>query len=80
MLSSPKISEALSSLKRIVEMQGQKRGEDTKRGQLPSQKSRQGARCDIRSQEMPPLQFVLTVLGQVKGMSYLLIGDREAPS
>lgn len=78
MLSSPKISEALSSLKQIVEMQSQKRGNDTKRAQLPSQSSRQGARCDIRNLEMPPLQFVLTVLGQVKGMKYLLVGECEA--
>ena len=65
---SPKISEALSSLKQIVEMQDKWRGKDTRRGQFPSQSDRQGARCDIRDLEMPPLPVVLNVLKIIKGM------------
>jgi hypothetical protein len=68
LLSSPKISEALSSLKQIVEMQNKRRGNDTRRGQFPSQSNRQGTRCDIRDLEMPPLPVVLNVLGKVKSM------------
>jgi hypothetical protein len=87
LLSSPKISEALSSLKRIVEMQNKRRGNDTRRGQFPSQSNRQGTRCDIRDLEMPPLPVVLNVLGKVKGMvprnptfSKLLVSPRSAES
>lgn len=64
MLSSPKISEALSSLKQIVEMQSKQRDGGTQRGQLSS---RLGARCDIRDLEMPPLPIVLSVLKKAKG-------------
>lgn len=67
-LSSPKISEALSSLKQIVEMQNKRRGNDTQRGQFSSQSNRQGAHRDVRDLEMPPLQVVLTLLGRIKGM------------
>ncbi|KAJ5461438.1 uncharacterized protein N7458_002990 [Penicillium daleae] len=63
MFSSPKISEALSSLKQIVEMQSKQRDAGTQRGQLSS---RLGARCDIRELEMPPLPVVLTVLKRAK--------------
>ncbi|KAJ5134540.1 transcriptional regulator family: Fungal Specific TF [Penicillium atrosanguineum] len=66
LFSSPKISEALSSLKQIVEMQDKWRGKNTRRGQFPSQSDRQGARCDIRDLEMPPLPMVLDVLKIVK--------------
>lgn len=66
MLSSPKISEALSSLKQIVEMQSKQRDAGTQRGQLSS---RLGARCDIRELEMPPLPIVLSVLKKAKGMN-----------
>lgn len=64
MLSSPKISEALSSLKQIVEMQSKQRDAGTQRSQLSS---RLGARCDIRDLEMPPLPIVLSVLKKAKG-------------
>lgn len=64
-LSSPKISEALSSLKQIVEMQNKRRQNDTRRGQFSSQ-SKQNARYDIRDLEMPPLPVVLNVLRKVK--------------
>ncbi|KAF3396369.1 hypothetical protein F1880_007052 [Penicillium rolfsii] len=63
MISSPKINEALSSLKQIVEMQSKKRDTQTQRGQLSS---RLGARCDIRELEMPPLPIVLTLLKKAK--------------
>ncbi|KAJ5665190.1 uncharacterized protein N7477_007638 [Penicillium maclennaniae] len=66
LFSSPKISEALSSLKQIVEMQDKWRGKDTQRGQFPSQSDRHGARCDIRELEMPPLPVVLNLLKIVK--------------
>jgi hypothetical protein len=68
LFSSPKISEALSSLKQIVEMQAKRRGNDVRRGQFPSQGDRQGARCDIRNLEMPPLPVVLKVLKTVQGI------------
>lgn len=64
MFSSPKISEALSSLKQIVEMQSKQRDAGTQRGQLSSRLS---ARCDIRDLEMPPLPIVLSVLKKAKG-------------
>jgi hypothetical protein len=64
MFSSPKISEALSSLKQIVEMQSKQRDAGTQRGQLSS---RLGSRCDIRELEMPPLPVVLSVLKKAKG-------------
>lgn len=66
MFSSPKINEALSSLKQIVEMQSKQRDAGTQRGQLSS---RLGTRCDIRELEMPPLPVVLTVLKKAKGMN-----------
>jgi hypothetical protein len=70
MFSSPKINEALSSLKQIVEMQSKQRDAGTQRGQLSS---RLGARCDIRELEMPPLPVVLTVLKKAKGMTKSLM-------
>ncbi|KAJ5176882.1 uncharacterized protein N7482_002759 [Penicillium canariense] len=63
MLSSPKIGEALSSLKQIVEMQSKRRGAGSEKGQLAS---RLGVRRDIRELEMPPLPVALTVLRKVK--------------
>lgn len=67
-LSSPRINEALSSLRQIVEMQHKQREIDPQRAQFPSQESRVGARCDVRQLELPPLSAVLTVLRKVKGM------------
>ncbi|KAJ5908453.1 hypothetical protein N7495_001135 [Penicillium taxi] len=64
-LSSPKISEALSSLRQIVAMQNKRHSLD-KRGQLSSKGSRLGVRCDIRDLEMPPLPLVLSVLRKIK--------------
>ncbi|KAJ5573733.1 transcriptional regulator family: Fungal Specific TF [Penicillium hispanicum] len=64
--SSPKISEALSSLRQIVEMQRKRREPDAQRNQFASQSSRAGVRYDIRDLEMPPLPTVLTVLRKVK--------------
>ncbi|KAJ6130313.1 hypothetical protein N7512_003093 [Penicillium capsulatum] len=62
-LSSPKIGEALSSLKKIVEMQNQS---SFSKGQLPNQSSRSGSRCDIRDLEMPPMPMVLDLLRMAK--------------
>ena len=69
-LSSPKISEALSSLRRLVEMQSKRVEPDPQRNPFPSQNSRTSPQCDIRELEMPPLPVVLNVLRKVKGMSY----------
>lgn len=68
-LSSPKISEALSSLRQIVEMQNQRHGTTSLRGQISSQSNRVGVRCDIRDLEMPPLPTVLDILRSLKGMT-----------
>lgn len=70
-LSSPKIGEALSSLKKIVEMQNQRRDMSFSRGQFSNQSSRPGGRCDVRDLEMPPLPIVLDLLKMVKGMTNL---------
>lgn len=66
-LSSPKINEALSSLRQIVEMQNKQREVDPQRAQFPNQESKPGARCDVRQLELPPLSAVLTVLRKIKG-------------
>ncbi|KAJ5653322.1 transcriptional regulator family: Fungal Specific TF [Penicillium lividum] len=65
-LSSPKINEALSSLRQIVEMQNKQKEIDPQRAQFPNQESRLRARCDIRQLELPPLPVVLSVLQKVK--------------
>ncbi|KAJ5689226.1 hypothetical protein N7462_003618, partial [Penicillium macrosclerotiorum] len=65
-LSSPRINEALSSLKQIVELQDKRRQNEPQRGQFSSQISRLGSRCDIRELEMPPLPVVLSVLRKMK--------------
>ena len=78
-LSSPKISEALSSLRQIVEMQNKRREVDPRRVQFPNQGSRVGVRCEIRDLELPPLPLVLTVLRKVKGMAYHEV-DHDCPS
>ncbi|KAI2793963.1 hypothetical protein POX_a00552 [Penicillium oxalicum] len=62
-LSSPKIGEALMSLKQIVEMQDKHRDGGVRRGQLASHL---GMRRDIRKLEMPPLPVVLKVLKRAK--------------
>lgn len=67
-LSSPKINEALSSLRQIVEMQNKQREIDPQRAQFPDQENRLGVRCDVRQLELPPLSAVLTVLRTLKGM------------
>lgn len=74
-LSSPKISEALSSLRQIVEMQDKRRENDPQRAQFPNQGGKRGDRCDIRELEMPPLSVVLNVLRKVKGMYRVASGD-----
>ncbi|KAJ5099699.1 transcriptional regulator family: Fungal Specific TF [Penicillium argentinense] len=66
MLSSPKISEALSSLKQIVEMQNKKREADINKGPAYRHDSRLGMRCDIRDLEMPPLPVVLSIIREAK--------------
>lgn len=68
MLSSPKISEALSSLKHIVDMQNRRREGDTQKSSGSSHDSRLGVRCDIRELDMPPLPIVLDVIRIAKGM------------
>lgn len=68
MLSSPKISEALASLKHIVEMQNRRREGDTQKGSGSSHDSRLGVRGDIRDLEMPPLPIVLDFIRAAKGM------------
>ncbi|KAJ5317981.1 hypothetical protein N7508_002489 [Penicillium antarcticum] len=65
-LSSPKINAALSSLKKIVRIQNQRREVDLQGDQGPAKKARLGVRCDIRELEMPPLQLVLGMLRQIK--------------
>ncbi|KAJ5708899.1 transcriptional regulator family: Fungal Specific TF [Penicillium malachiteum] len=67
-LSSPKINEALFSLRQIVKMQNKRRGADSssQRAQFSNQGSKQGDRCDIRELELPPLSVVLMVLRKVK--------------
>ncbi|KAJ5672818.1 transcriptional regulator family: Fungal Specific TF [Penicillium longicatenatum] len=65
-LSSPKINEALSSLRHIVEMQNKQREIDPQRAQFPNQETRVGARCDVRQLELPPLTAVLTILKSIK--------------
>ncbi|KAJ5280356.1 hypothetical protein N7478_005728 [Penicillium angulare] len=65
-LSSPKINEALSSLRRIVELQNKRRETDPQRAHFPNQESKLGSRCDIRELKMPPQSVVLTVLREVK--------------
>lgn len=67
-LSSPKISAALSSLKNIVRIQNQRRETDMQGYQAPSKRARLGVRCDIRELEMPPLPLVLRMLRRIKGM------------
>lgn len=70
-LSSPKINEALSSLRQIVEMQNKRRKTDSQRAQFSSQENKSGSRCDIRELELPPQSVVLTVLRKVKGTKSL---------
>ncbi|KAJ5786105.1 transcriptional regulator family: Fungal Specific TF [Penicillium pulvis] len=65
-LSSPKINEALSSLRQIVEMQNKQREIDPQRAQFPDQENRLGARFDVRQLELPPLSAVLIVLRNLK--------------
>ncbi|KAJ5919957.1 transcriptional regulator family: Fungal Specific TF [Penicillium verhagenii] len=64
--SSPKINEALYSLRQIVEMQDKQREIVTQRTQFHSQEGRLGSHRDIRQLELPPLPVVLTVLRKVK--------------
>jgi hypothetical protein len=65
-LSSPKISAALSSLKQLVGIQNQRRGTDSQ-GSQPTKNARLGVRRDIRDLEMPPLPLVLDLLRKVQG-------------
>ncbi|KAJ5775203.1 uncharacterized protein N7511_000214 [Penicillium nucicola] len=65
-LSSPKINAALSSLKKIVQVQNQRREGDLQGDQGSANKARLGVRCDIRELQMPPLQLVLGMLRQIK--------------
>ncbi|KAJ5451529.1 transcriptional regulator family: Fungal Specific TF [Penicillium cf. griseofulvum] len=64
-LSSPKISAALSSLKQLVGIQNQRRETDSQ-GIQPTKNARLGVRRDIRDLEMPPLQLVLDLLRKVQ--------------
>ncbi|QQK43496.1 C6 transcription factor, putative [Penicillium digitatum] len=61
-LSSPKISEALSSLKQLVGIQNQRREADLWGSQPPTKNARFGVRRDIRDLKMPPLSVVLDML------------------
>lgn len=71
MFASPKISEALASLKHIVDMQNRRRDGDDQKGSDYSHDSRLGVRGDIHDLEMPPLPIVLEVVRAAKGMSML---------
>ncbi|KAF7716407.1 Fungal Zn(2)-Cys(6) binuclear cluster domain-containing protein [Penicillium ucsense] len=62
-LSSPKIGEALTSLRQIVEMQDKQQDGRVHRGQLSGQL---GSRRDIRELEMPPMPEVLSILKRTK--------------
>ncbi|KAJ5995096.1 transcriptional regulator family: Fungal Specific TF [Penicillium waksmanii] len=66
MFASPKISEALASLKHIVDMQNRRRDGDDQKGTDSSRDSRLGVRCDIHDLEMPPLPIVLEVVRAAK--------------
>ncbi|KAK5789366.1 hypothetical protein VI817_008490 [Penicillium citrinum] len=66
MFSSPKISEALASLKQIVDMQNRPRDRDAQTGSGSNAGSRLGVRCDIRDLEMPPLPVVLDIIRTMK--------------
>ncbi|KAI3112635.1 transcriptional regulator family: Fungal Specific TF [Penicillium roqueforti] len=65
-LSSPKISAALSSLKQLVGIQTQRREADSQGSQLPTKNARLGVKRDIRDLEMPPLPLVLDILRKVQ--------------
>lgn len=71
MFASPKISEALASLKHIVDMQNRRRDGDDQKGSDSSHNSRLGVRCDIRDLEMPPSPIVLEVIRAAKGTDKL---------
>lgn len=66
-LSSPKISAALSSLKQLVGIQNQRREADLQRSQPPTKNARLGVRRDIRDLEMPPLPVALDMLRNIQG-------------
>lgn len=69
MFSSPKISEALASLKQIVDMQNRPRERSAQKGSRSNLGSRLGVRCDIHDLEMPPLAVVLDIIRAMKGMT-----------
>jgi hypothetical protein len=68
MFASPKISEALASLKHIVDMQNRRRDGDDQKSSDSKHDSRLGVRCNIYDLEMPPLPIVLDFIRVVKGM------------
>ncbi|KAJ5742895.1 transcriptional regulator family: Fungal Specific TF [Penicillium manginii] len=66
MFASPKISEALASLKHIVDMQNRRRDGDDQKSSDSKHDSRLGVRCNIYDLEMPPLPIVLDFIRVVK--------------
>ncbi|CRL30596.1 Fungal transcriptional regulatory protein, N-terminal [Penicillium camemberti] len=65
-LSSPKITAALSSLKQLVGIQNQRREADLQRSQPLTKNARLGVRRDIRDLEMPPLPVALDMLRNIQ--------------
>ncbi|CAI7595251.1 unnamed protein product [Penicillium discolor] len=65
-LSSPKITAALSSLKQLVGIQNQRREADLQGSQPLTKNARLGVRRDIRDLEMPPLPVTLDMLRNIQ--------------
>lgn len=64
--SNPRMNEALSSLRQMVELQNRRREIDPQVVQFPGHGTG-SRRRDIRDLELPPLQLVLSVLRKLKG-------------
>ncbi|KOS37941.1 hypothetical protein ACN38_g11255 [Penicillium nordicum] len=73
-LSSPKITAALSSLKQLVGIQNQRREADLQGNQPLTNNARLGVRRDIRDLEMPPLPVALEILRKIQEKPSAMFG------